>query len=380
MIEKSRIIRNFFAVLALAILLAISISTLNINAAGRHGSGEWKTNSQGKWYEYEDGYYPKSKWVKIDGYWYYFGKTGYLRTGWIKINNKWYYSNKKGHRLHGWRNINGKTYYLDKKKNGVMITGWKKTAKGWYYLREDGSLVRGEWISDNGNRYYLKKNGLLPKKGWIKIRNEFYYITKNGSVMTGWFKEKSKYYYFYDDGRMARSTWICWKGKWYYLLSNGKMATGTRKVDGKTYDFGTDGAIEDPMLSKAQQYSSSTKYLILVNRTDHKVAIYEGSVNNWAQIKSFTCSDGESTPNGIFTIGVHIEHFGEDHGYTCWYASQISGNYLFHSVLYYPYSKENIMDGTLGARVSQGCIRLEINNAKWIYDNIPSGTKVVMYQ
>jgi len=26
-----------------------------------------------------------------------------------------------------------------------------------------------------------------------------------------------------------------------------------------------------------------------------------------------------------------------------------------------------------------GCVRMDINNAKWIYDTIPSGTTVVTY-
>jgi lipoprotein-anchoring transpeptidase ErfK/SrfK len=67
------------------------------------------------------------------------------------------------------------------------------------------------------------------------------------------------------------------------------------------------------------------------------------------------------------------------HGYTCWYATQISGNYLFHSVLYYPGSKSRIKDGRLGMGVSHGCVRLAIENAKWIYDTIPRGTRIVIY-
>ena len=38
------------------------------------------------------------------------------------------------------------------------------------------------------------------------------------------------------------------------------------------------------------------------------------------------------------------------------------------------------MDGRLGQHVSQGCVRLPIDQAKWIYDNIPYGTTVVTYR
>ena len=29
--------------------------------------------------------------------------------------------------------------------------------------------------------------------------------------------------------------------------------------------------------------------------------------------------------------------------------------------------------------LSHGCVRMDINNAKWIYDTIPSGSTVVVY-
>ena len=54
------------------------------------------------------------------------------------------------------------------------------------------------------------------------------------------------------------------------------------------------------------------------------------------------------------------------------------GNYLFHSVLYSKYNG-SLMDGRVGIPLSHGCVRLQIDNAKWIYDNIPRGTKVVIY-
>lgn len=52
---------------------------------------------------------------------------------------------------------------------------------------------------------------------------------------------------------------------------------------------------------------------------------------------------------------------------------------MFHSVLYNRGSMTHIQDGTLGKQVSHGCVRLDINNAKWLYYNIPNGTKVVIY-
>ena len=47
-------------------------------------------------------------------------------------------------------------------------------------------------------------------------------------------------------------------------------------------------------------------------------------------------------------------------------------------MLYYQNSNR-VMDGRLGINASHGCVRLAIENAKWIYDTIPRGTKVVTY-
>lgn len=66
------------------------------------------------------------------------------------------------------------------------------------------------------------------------------------------------------------------------------------------------------------------------------------------------------------------------HGYSCYYYTQFYNDYLFHSVLYNEGTRV-VQDGRLGQHLSHGCVRLAIENAKWIYDNIPCGTKVVIW-
>ena len=93
-----------------------------------------------------------------------------------------------------------------------------------------------------------------------------------------------------------------------------------------------------------------------------------------------TCTSGAwNTPTvkGQFVVGSRGKSFG--HGYTCWYWTQFYGNYLFHSVLYNPGSMTSVQDGRLGINASHGCVRLALDNAKWIYDTIPSGTRVVVW-
>lgn len=160
------------------------------------------------------------------------------------------------------------------------------------------------------------------------------------------------------------------------------MATGWVYVGGAYYYLNSSGAWDpnaDPMYRKAQGYSSNTNWLILCDTTRNQVCIYWGSKGNWKLQKNWTCTTGAwDTPTvlGQYTVGAKGYVFGS--GFSCYYYTQFCGNYLFHSVTYYQ-NTFSIMDGRLGMNLSHGCVRLQIDNAKWIYDNIPSGTKVVTF-
>lgn len=137
----------------------------------------------------------------------------------------------------------------------------------------------------------------------------------------------------------------------------------------------------DAMSQGAQGKSSQTNWLIMTDTAKCQVGVYSGNYGNWNRMALWSCGPGKaSTPTvkGEFTIYGRGKSFGSK-TYTCWYYTQFYGNYLFHSVLYNRGSMTKIQDGTLGKPVSHGCVRLDINNAKWLYDNIPNGTKVVIY-
>ena len=124
---------------------------------------------------------------------------------------------------------------------------------------------------------------------------------------------------------------------------------------------------------------SSTGYLIVVDRDNTKTIVFSGGNGNWKVLKHFDCSvgaPGSPTVTGNFTVGDRGYSFG--HGYTCYYWTQIYSDYLFHSVKYYEGTR-SIMDGRLNAHISAGCVRMDINNAYWIYSTIPSGTRIVIY-
>ncbi len=150
-------------------------------------------------------------------------------------------------------------------------------------------------------------------------------------------------------------------------------------ADGLKYKAPNAGSAMD---KKAQSYSSNTKYLILVNTKTNKLAIYKGSKGNWTRKYLWTCTTGKAstpTPTGQYKTQDKGRYFsGSDH--TCWYYTRWYNTYLFHSVLYKLGSTTQFADSRLGVNASHGCIRLALENAKWIYDNIPRGTKVVTYK
>lgn len=126
---------------------------------------------------------------------------------------------------------------------------------------------------------------------------------------------------------------------------------------------------------------STTSYFINVNLQNQKTYIYKGKPDKWTLVRTCACStgiSGEDTPPGSFSIKEKGDWFFSDkynQGGKYW--TQITGDILFHSV---PFNKDKttILDYTMNKPSSHGCIRLSIDDAKWIYTNIPKGSKVII--
>lgn len=132
-------------------------------------------------------------------------------------------------------------------------------------------------------------------------------------------------------------------------------------------------------IQRANASSSATRYLIVVDRNNTHTIIMSGGNGSWKPYKNFLCTVGKSstpTVTGSFSVGSRGYSFGS--GYTCYYWTQFYADYLFHSVLYNEGTR-TIQDGRLGVHASHGCVRLAIDNAYWIYSNVPSGTRVLVY-
>ncbi len=133
-------------------------------------------------------------------------------------------------------------------------------------------------------------------------------------------------------------------------------------------------------LKTAHAYIKSNQetYVIKVNKTLNCVTLYLDK----KPIKAFVCSAGKATPTGTFYTPYKGRWQHMIHDVWAQWATQISGNYLFHSV---PYNEPNNRAlrtssyNKLGSTASAGCVRLCAHDAKWIYDNCKLKTKVIIY-
>ena len=126
------------------------------------------------------------------------------------------------------------------------------------------------------------------------------------------------------------------------------------------------------------------KYLIKVNKQQNCVTIYEKDENGeyTVPVKAMVCSTGWATPLGTYNTKTKYRWklLLED----VWgqYSTRITGSILFHSVWYYKQDPSTLSAteyNKLGTTCSHGCIRLTVEDAKWIYDNCPIGTTVTIY-
>ena len=345
---------------------------------------------------------------------YYFANGGAMRTGWILEPEGWYYAREYG-TIKGWLYLGNLWYYLDGNNEeypGLMVSGQDKVIAGEKYsFNPNGDMRAGWYMSNSGEWYYYDNYSGQICSGWKYVNNNWYYLDpqdNNKMIPGGWKKFDNGYYLFNSDGSMV-TNWSYVNGNWYYFSSDGLMRTGWQWIGNKWYYFyyendshggvygamaratsidgwqlQTDGSMltdkQAEMSQMAQAYNSNTNYLILVDRAACKVAVYAGRFGAWNNIMYWDCAPGKaSTPtvSGTFTVQGKGYYFDSGSARCYWY-TQFYGNYLFHSVLYSKYNG-SLMDGRVGIPLSHGCVRLQIDNAKWIYDNIPRGTKVVIY-
>ena len=132
--------------------------------------------------------------------------------------------------------------------------------------------------------------------------------------------------------------------------------------------------------------SAADKYYIKVNYGAQVITVYEKDENGkyTVPVRAMLCSTGRATPtSGVYRTldkGKWWGLYGDVYGQ---YSTWICGDILFHSVPYLTKGDKSSLEywayDQLGQRVSMGCVRLTVADAKWIYDNCVVGTQVEFY-
>ncbi|MBE5932681.1 MAG: L,D-transpeptidase [Lachnospiraceae bacterium] len=147
--------------------------------------------------------------------------------------------------------------------------------------------------------------------------------------------------------------------------------------------FGSNNVVSTQTDAKADYYVENWMDIpgelsIRVNKQASCVTVYKGDT----PIRAMACSAGESTPEGTFYMQSQWEWLSLIDNQYGRYCSQICGDFLFHSV---PYNSMDIYDldtemyNQLGTLCSHGCVRLTIEDAKWIYDNCSTGVEITIF-
>ena len=262
--------------------------------------------------------------------------------------------------------------------DGANVQIWQNNDSGaqkWNFSRNgDGSYtivnaasskaldVKDAAVSSGANIQQWSKNGSAAQRWYIDyVPGGF----KLSSALNGAFVVDV------SGGSSANGTNVA-----LYASNDSRAQRFTFKATSYVQPLPTD---QQAMYNRAQWYSSNTEWLILTDTVGCRTGIFRGSRGNWKLWSFWQCAPGKNaspTVLGEFTVYGKGLSFG--HGYTCWYYTQFYGDYLFHSQPCYT-GTFNVKDHTMGQRASAGCIRLTTDHAKWIYDNIPYGTKVVNY-
>lgn len=146
-----------------------------------------------------------------------------------------------------------------------------------------------------------------------------------------------------------------------------------------------DEIFEEEIKALGVNLKAELPYQIKLNRLENCVTVYgmdqEGSYS--IPVKAMICSTGKATPVGSFSISERYEWKKLNGNVWGQYATRIKGHILFHSVPFQQKEKDSLIAdyyNKLGEKASAGCIRLTTADAKWIYDNCPEKTNVVIYE
>ncbi len=177
------------------------------------------------------------------------------------------------------------------------------------------------------------------------------------------------------DGSFGENTALALK---YFQRRNDLPETGICDEDTQRALYSVNAVYSDMYVSP---------YKAVVNCSTNRVTIWKWSGGGYdEQAKVFKCSTGaKKTPTikGTFQATGHAGEWYHMKKSNCWvrYAFVIDGAYFFHSVLFGSKGAKKPTSTSvrnLGRSVSHGCVRLSVEDAKWLYEHCADGMTVVI--
>ena len=167
---------------------------------------------------------------------------------------------------------------------------------------------------------------------------------------------------------------------------NGMKATGTVDEDTWNLIFNNTRIVMPDATAKPTATPEPVPFAITVDVKNQIVSVYSRDENGeyTVPVRQMLCSTGKvGTPspvgdwvlNGRKARWCYFPKWGDYARY--W--TRINSKVAFHSPIYYATSNSAIKEVSykmLGSRASHGCVRLALEDAKWIYDNVTAGTVV----
>ncbi len=214
----------------------------------------------------------------------------------------------------------------------------RDSREAWESYEQDTAPVSGHWLTDGGNRYYVDPTTRKFLRGPQTVAGKKYlFDSVTGATVTGFHME----------------------GSWKRYYKDGSLME----------DLSGLGVVSGPYFIKVYKPAN---YLIIFGREG-------GSGPYNIPVRAMRVSCGYGTPTGTYYTPDRyrwLQMVGNTWAQWC---TQITGNYLFHSVPNWTYDNFDLeVDewNLLGETRSLGCIRLNCRDAKWIYDNCVLGTEV----
>ena len=136
---------------------------------------------------------------------------------------------------------------------------------------------------------------------------------------------------------------------------------------------------------------SNTNYAITADLSNHRVRVWKraSASDPWTLKYDWICSNGAwATPTpAVNVLSTGAKRFenpmyrpdGTIYGSSFWYMTYIADGKYFHTPLYRKGSMTRYADARMGRFISHGCVRVQTNNAIWIYKNIKRGTRIITY-